>query len=161
MAMKGYSSFIKFQYYWSYTIRLFRVIYRILVQRRGVLPLCKYAVGVFFSPSPGTFGGLEACNIIWFFFQNFPIFNSQMKRIRIKISLYSIDFNGKSTYPRVISCIKVKELHSLYLDIYILGAVVCKLFCTRFSLMRIIFKQIQMTQGLDPNRYWLSWREWS
>ena len=39
----------KLQYYWNLTIRLFSVISRTLV--RGVLPLCREAVGVLYSPS--------------------------------------------------------------------------------------------------------------
>ena len=49
IAMKWYSAFPKLQHYWSLTISLFSVINRTLV--RGVLPLCREAVGVFFSPS--------------------------------------------------------------------------------------------------------------
>ena len=40
----------KLQHYWNLTIRLFSVISRILIGGRGVLPLCKEAVGVFYSP---------------------------------------------------------------------------------------------------------------
>ena len=40
----------KLQYYWDLTVRLFSVIYRTLF-RAGVLPLCRGAVGVFYSPS--------------------------------------------------------------------------------------------------------------
>ena len=40
----------RLQIYRSFTIRLFRVISRILV--RGVLPLCRDAVGVFYKPKP-------------------------------------------------------------------------------------------------------------
>ena len=43
----------KLQYYWSLTIRLFCVISRILVGE-GVLPLCREAVRVFYSPSLPT-----------------------------------------------------------------------------------------------------------
>ena len=49
MAMKGYSTFPKLQHSWNLTIRLFSVISRTLV--RGVLPLCRGAVSVFYSPS--------------------------------------------------------------------------------------------------------------
>ena len=38
----------KYQYYWNLTIRLFSVISRTLVG--GILPLCRDAVGVFYSP---------------------------------------------------------------------------------------------------------------
>ena len=40
----------KLQHCWNLTIRLFSVISRTLVVR-GVLPLCREAVGVFYSPS--------------------------------------------------------------------------------------------------------------
>ena len=40
---------LKFQHYWSLTIRLFSVISRTLVG--WVFPLCKDAVGAFYSPS--------------------------------------------------------------------------------------------------------------
>ena len=50
MAMKGYSAFsLKLQHCWSLTIRLFCVIYRTLIGE--VLPLCRNAVGVFYSLS--------------------------------------------------------------------------------------------------------------
>ena len=39
----------KLQHYWNLTIRLFSVISRTLVA--GVLPFCREAVGVFYSPS--------------------------------------------------------------------------------------------------------------
>ena len=39
----------KLQYHWNLTIRLFSVIHRTLIG--GVLPLCRGAVGVFYSPS--------------------------------------------------------------------------------------------------------------
>ena len=41
--------FPKLQHHWSLRIRLFIVITRILVE--GVLPLCREAVGVFYSPN--------------------------------------------------------------------------------------------------------------
>ena len=40
----------KLQHYWNLTIRLFCIISRTLVEA-GVLPLCRCAVGVFYSPS--------------------------------------------------------------------------------------------------------------
>ena len=49
MAMKGYSAFPKLQDYWSLHIRLFNVISRTLVGI--ILPLCRGAVGVFYSAS--------------------------------------------------------------------------------------------------------------
>ena len=39
----------KLQYYWTFTARLFSVIYRTLVV--GILPLCREAAGVFYSSS--------------------------------------------------------------------------------------------------------------
>ena len=48
-AIKGYSTFSKFQNYWSLTIRLFSVISRTLV--RGVLSFCKKTVCGSCSPS--------------------------------------------------------------------------------------------------------------
>ena len=39
------------QHYWDLTIRLFSVISRTLVVGEGVLPRCREAVGVFYSPS--------------------------------------------------------------------------------------------------------------
>ena len=50
MAMKGYSTFPKAPALLDLTIRLFSVISRTLVGG-GVLPLCRGAVGVFYSPS--------------------------------------------------------------------------------------------------------------
>ena len=41
----------KLQHYWNLTIRLFRVISRTLFER-VVLPLCREAVGVFYTPYP-------------------------------------------------------------------------------------------------------------
>ena len=49
MALKGTLHSPKLQYYWSLTIRLFSVISRTLVGE--VLPLCRDAVGVFYSPA--------------------------------------------------------------------------------------------------------------
>ena len=48
-AIKRNFAFPKLQHYWSLSIRLFRVIIRTLVG--GVLPLCREAVCVFYSPS--------------------------------------------------------------------------------------------------------------
>ena len=41
----------KLQHYWNLTIRLFSVIFRTLVGSIGVLPLCREAVSVFYTPS--------------------------------------------------------------------------------------------------------------
>ena len=49
MAMKGYSASPKLQYYCNLTIRLFSVISGTLFG--GVLPLCRDAVNIFYSPS--------------------------------------------------------------------------------------------------------------
>ncbi len=49
MAIRGTLHSPKLQNYWNLTIRLFSVISRTLVG--GVLPLCREAVGVFYSPS--------------------------------------------------------------------------------------------------------------
>ena len=50
MAMNGTPNFPKLQHYWNLTIRLFRIISRTHVAR-GVLFLCREAVGVFYNPS--------------------------------------------------------------------------------------------------------------
>ena len=50
MAMKGCSAFPKLQHHWNPTIRLFSVISNTPIGR-GVLTLCRGAVGVFYSPS--------------------------------------------------------------------------------------------------------------
>ena len=53
---KGTPHSPKLQYYWSFTIWLFSVITRTLVEE--VLPLCRNAVGVFYSSSQlGCYGG--------------------------------------------------------------------------------------------------------
>ena len=49
MATKGYSAFRKSKHYWNLTIRLFTIISRTLVG--WVLPLCREAVCIFYSPS--------------------------------------------------------------------------------------------------------------
>ena len=49
MAIKGYSAFPKTPTHWSLIIRLLSAISRTLVG--GVLPLCRDAAGVFYSPS--------------------------------------------------------------------------------------------------------------
>ena len=49
MAMKGYTTFTKFQHYWSLTMRLFSAISRTLVG--GILHLRRDAVGVFYCPN--------------------------------------------------------------------------------------------------------------
>ena len=51
MAMKGVLHSPKLQDYSNLTIRLFSVISRILIGGVVVLPLCREAVGVFYSPS--------------------------------------------------------------------------------------------------------------
>ena len=50
MAIKRYSAFPKLWYYRSLTIRRCSVISRTLI--RGVLPLCRDAVSIFYSSSP-------------------------------------------------------------------------------------------------------------
>ena len=51
MVMKGYSAFPKVPDHWNLTIRLFCVICRKLIWGGAVLPLCRGAVSVFYSPS--------------------------------------------------------------------------------------------------------------
>ena len=41
----------KLQHYWNLTIRLFSVIYSGHSGGEGVLPLCREAVGIFYSPN--------------------------------------------------------------------------------------------------------------
>ena len=54
--MKSTASSPKFQYHRNLLIRLYSVIYRTLV--RGVLPLCRDAVGVFY-PTPAMWADHE------------------------------------------------------------------------------------------------------
>ena len=61
--------YLKLQYYWNLTIRLFNVVSRTLVG--GRLPLCRGLVGVFYSPSwvgnKIRGGGILVYDIYWFF----------------------------------------------------------------------------------------------
>ena len=90
MAMKRCSAFPKLQHYWSLTIRLFSVISGHSLGRGGVLPFCRGAVGVFYSPS--WLG--KQLELVW----SYDIHIAKYKKIT-KLLTHSNNNNNNSEIP--------------------------------------------------------------
>ena len=87
--MKWYSVSLKSLHYWSLTIRLFNIISRTLVVRE-VLPLCRDAVCVFYSPSQLGLKSPDAIIKIWSIYIYLP--TDSMSRIWHKVN-FQVKFN--------------------------------------------------------------------
>ena len=89
MAMKGTLHSPKLQHYWNLTIRLFSFIFRTHVGG-GVLPHCRGAVGVFYSPSRLSKGYLgyaiiTTTNTNW---HGKPFCGTEKSRLEVRTLVY-------------------------------------------------------------------------
>ena len=87
----------KLQQCWNLTIKLFSVIFRTLVG--GGLPLCREAVGVFYSPSRL---GMTLTGYYWYIFIYIYIYIYHVT-LRVRISL-SLSLTCHSFLSSIASC---------------------------------------------------------